>query len=97
MNFLIELRCMLRKLERDVGLEKLTPAELNVFLAAYDLSGLSCEKMTSDQIRRHHFVSGLAQSTFYRALRSLVRSGWIEVANGCRSKHYVFRGERFID
>lgn len=90
---LFELRCMLREMEEDVGLSELTPAEMDVFLAAHAVTGKLGEVITSDKIRGHHLASGLAQATFHRALRSLVGSGLLEKAEGYRSRHYVVRAD----
>ncbi len=90
---LFELRCMLRKMEEDVGLDELTPAEMDVFLAAHAVTGKLGEAITSDQIRRHDLASGLAQATYHRALRSLVGLGLLEKAKGYKSRHYVVRAD----
>lgn len=88
---LFELRSMLRKMEHDIGLEDLTAAEMDVFLAAHALTGKLGEVVTSDEIRQHHLASGLAQATYHRALRSLVGLGLLEKANGYKARHYVVR------
>lgn len=88
---LFELRCMLRRMEEDIGLETLTPAELDVFLAAHAITEKLGQVVTSDQIRRHHLASGIAQATYHRALRSLVGSGLLEKAEGYKSRHYLVR------
>lgn len=90
---LFELRCMLRKMEKDVGLEELTAAEMDVFLAAHAITGKLGEVVSSDQIRRHRLTSGLAQATYHRALRSLVDLGLLEKANGYKSRNYVVRAD----
>ncbi|MDU8913754.1 hypothetical protein [Aestuariicoccus sp. MJ-SS9] len=90
---LFELRCMLRKMEEDVGLEALTPAEMDVFLAAHDVTGNLGEAVTSDQIRQHYLASDIAQATYHRALRSLVGLGLLEKAAGYKSRHYVVRAD----
>lgn len=90
---LFELRCMLRKMEEDVGLEELTASELDVFLAAHAITGQLGEVVTSEQIRRHDLTSGLAQATYHRALRSLVGMGLLEKAGGRKARHYVVRAD----
>ena len=90
---LSELRSMLREMEREVGLDALTPVELDVFLAAHALSGSSQEVVTSDEIRKHDLTAGIAQASYYRALRSLLSLGLLEKAEGRKSKHYLVRGD----
>ena len=90
---LFELRCMLRDMERDIGLQDLSPTELDVFLAAHAVTGKQGEAVSSDQIRRHELASGLAQATYHRALRSLLRLGLLETAEGYKSRKYVVRSD----
>ncbi|WP_245626802.1 hypothetical protein [Aestuariivita boseongensis] len=85
---------MFREMERDIGLDDLTPTELDVFLAAHAVTPKEGEAVPSDQIRRHSLVSELAQATYHRALRSLLELGLLERADGYKSRHYVVRSER---
>ena len=89
LSALFELRCMLRDMERDFGLQDLSAVEMDVFLAAHAVKGSAGNEVTSDQIRRHELVSGLAQATYHRALRSLVNLGLMEKAEGSKSKNYL--------
>ena len=93
LSALVELRCMLLEMERDIGLSDLSTTERDVFLAAHALSKEGGEAVSSDRIRRHALVADLAQATYHRALRSLVGSGLIEKAAGYKSRHYVVRGD----
>ncbi|MEQ9295829.1 MAG: hypothetical protein RIG93_26445 [Roseibium album] len=93
LSALFELRCLLRKMEADVGLEALTPAEMDVFLAAHSVTEKLGEAVASDQIRQHEMASCLAQATYHRALRSLVRLGLLEKAEGCKARQYVVRSD----
>ena len=88
---IFELRCMLRDMERNVGLQDLSATELDVFLAAHALTAKKGEAISSDQIRRHELVSDLAQATYHRALRSLLKLGLLENAHGYKSRLYVVR------
>jgi hypothetical protein len=86
---LFELRSMLREMENDVGLDALTPVEMDVFLAAHALSGSRGAVITSDEIRKHHLTARIAQASYHRALRSLLSIGLLKKADGHKSKHYL--------
>jgi hypothetical protein len=90
---LFELRSMLREMEHEVGLHTLTAVEMDVFLAAHALSGAHGVVVTSDDIRRHDLTSGIAQATYHRALRSLLSLGFLEKAEGYKSRHYLVRSD----
>jgi len=84
---------MLREMERDVGLQDLSPTELDVFLAAHSVSGQGGDGVTSAEIRHHELVTGLAQATYHRALRSLLNLGLLERADGFKTRRYVVRSD----
>ena len=63
LSALFELRSMLREMEHEVGLDALTPVEMDVFLAAHALSGSPEEVVTSDEIRKHDLTAGIAQAS----------------------------------
>lgn len=94
---IFELRDMLRQMERDVGLDDLSPAEKDVFQAAHRLTLAPGQLVQSDQIRSHQLVQGIAQATFHRALRSLLDLGFLERPEGARAKHYVVRTDLLHD
>lgn len=96
LSALFELRCMLRKMEVDIGLDALTWAEMDVLLAAHSVTGKLGEAVTSEQIRQHELAYGLAQATYHRALRSLVGLGLLEKAEGYKARHYVVRADLII-
>jgi hypothetical protein len=91
LSALSALRCILRDMERDVGLQELTAPEMDVFLAANALTRDEGQAVTSDQIYNHQLASGLAQATYHRALRSLVDLGLLEKAKGYKARLYVVR------
>ena len=93
LSALFELRSMLREMEHEVGLNALTPVEMDVFLAAHALSGTLGEVVTSDEIRKHELTSGIAQASYLRALRSLLSLGLLEKADGYKSTHYLVRDD----
>lgn len=82
---------MLFQMERDIWLDRLSPAERDVLLAAHALTSAPGEAVQSDQIRSHRLVQGIAQATYHRTLRSLLGMGLLERAGGSRAKHYVVR------
>ena len=94
---IFELRDMLRQMERDIGLEDLSPAEKDVFQAAHRLTDAPGQLVLSDQIRQHPLTSGIAQATFHRALRSLLELGFLERPEGARAKHYMVRKDLLHD
>lgn len=84
---------MLREMERDVGLQDLSVAEMDVFLAASALAGDERATVTSDQIHRHELVSSLSQATYHRALKSLLKLGLLEPAEGYKTRRYLVRSD----
>ena len=84
---------MLREMERDVGLQELSASEMDVFLAAHNVTSKPGEAVTSDQIRHHELASNLAQATYHRALRSLVELGLLQKAEGYKAGLYIVRGD----
>jgi hypothetical protein len=89
LSALFELRGMLREMEHEVGLDALTPVEMDVFLAAYAISGSRGDVVTSGEIRMHNLTVGIAQASYHRALRSLLSIGLLKKADGHKSKHYL--------
>lgn len=88
---------MLFQMEQDIGLDRLSRVERDVFLAAHSLSSAPGEPVQSDQIRSHQLVQGLAQATFHRTLKSLLDLGLLERAGTSKAKHYVVRFDRATD
>jgi hypothetical protein len=93
LSALFSIRCLLREMERDVGLQELSATEMDVFLAANAVAGDQGDAVTSDQIRNHDLASSLAQATYHRALKSLVNLGLLEKAKGYKSRVYVVRSD----
>ncbi|MCG7622818.1 MULTISPECIES: hypothetical protein [unclassified Epibacterium] len=94
---IFELRDMLRDMERDLGLEDLSPAEKDVFQAAHRLTDTPGQLVRSEQIRQHDLVKGVAQATFHRALKSLLELGFLERPEGAKAKHYIVRRDLLHD
>lgn len=89
-----ELRDMLRRMEREVGLEGLSPVEKDVFLAAHSLTREPGDIVQSEQIRKHRLVKCVSPATYHRALRTLLENGLLENARGSKSRLYVVRSDR---
>lgn len=86
---LCNLRSFLRSMERDLGLDELSSAEKDVFLAAQNI-GKDCETViTSRELRNHPLVSFFPPATYHRALRALVDRGYLRKADGSKTKSYM--------
>lgn len=93
LDSLFQLRELLLKMERDVGLDVLSTPERDVFLVAYSLAGKHGNIVESVQIRSHDLVKPMAQATYHRALRALLKLGFLERASGSKAKTYVVRND----
>lgn len=97
LDSLFQLREMLLQMERDVGLHVLSTQERDVFLAAYSVARKHGKVVESVHIRSHHFVEPMAQATYHRALRALLKTGLLERASGSKAKTYVVRSDLVSD
>lgn len=86
---LCNLRSLLRSMERDLGLDDLSTAELDVFLAAQSICEDEDSIVTSNQLRNHQLVSLFPPATYHRALRALVERGYLRKADGSKTKSYM--------
>ena len=93
LSSILQLREMLRQLERDVGLEDLSRLERDVLLAAHGLCEQPGDVISSEQIRDHALVRSSAQATFYRAIRTLLDRGLLERADDTKARAYVVRSD----
>ena len=78
---IILLKQMLDDMEQDVGLASLSGVEKNVYLAAQDMksnNGL----VETKQILDHRFTEKMSRPTFFRALKSIERKGWLSHSDG---------------
>jgi DNA-binding MarR family transcriptional regulator len=77
---LAQLRDLLDAMERDLGIDSLTPNERDILLAFYsnaskdDARGLIC---STDVVRAHPTVCRISQPTFHRTLRRLIERGFV--------------------
>ncbi len=93
LSSIFRLREVLRQMEQDVGLDGLSAAERDVFLAAHSLTSAKADIVKSVQIRSHDLVRPMAQATYHRALRALLKSGLLERAGDSKAKMYVVRSD----
>ncbi|MCT4373501.1 hypothetical protein CLG85_025680 [Yangia mangrovi] len=93
LSSILQLREMLRQLERDVGLEDLSRLERDVLLAAHGLCERPGDVISSEQIRDHALVRCTAQATFYRAIRTLLERGLLERAADTKARAYIVRSD----
>lgn len=88
-----DLRKMLHKMEKDIGLGGLSRTERDVLMAAHALTDAPGVSVDTDQIRRQALISTLAPATYHRALRSLLHKGYIENAVGTKTRQYIVRDD----
>lgn len=84
---LARLRDLLWQMEVEVGLERLSQPQRDVYYAAC-LVADEDKTLQSEQVKGHPMVAPMARPTFYRALRDLVLEGYLEAAGGSRSGRY---------
>lgn len=83
------LRTLMRSMELELGLEDLSAAELDVFLAAQSIGSDEDAVITTTELRSHDLVSVFPPATYHRALRALVERGYLKKAKGAKAKTYV--------
>ncbi len=84
---LARLRDLLWQMEVEVGLEKLSQPQRDVYYAACLVA--DDEKLLhSEQVRHHPIVKAMARPTFYRALRDLVLEGYLVADSKSKNGRY---------
>lgn len=91
LKVMVELLSMLRRMEHEFGLERLSSVERDIFLAAYSCTREPGDIVQSEQIRKHRLVRSVSQATYHRGLRNLLENGLLENARGSKSRLYVVR------
>lgn len=81
------LRDLLWQMEVEVGLERLSQPQRDVYYAAC-LVADSEETLHSEQVRQHPMVAPMARPTFYRALKDLVLQGYLVAVNDTKNGRY---------
>jgi len=86
-NRLARLRDLLWQMEVEVGLEKLSQPQRDVYYAAC-LVADDDRALQSDEVRHHPMVSAMARPTFYRALKDLVLEGYLVADSASKNGRY---------
>ena len=73
---IVTLRVMLDGMEQDLGLDKLSAPEKNVYLAAQATKTKDGIVQTRD-ILEHQLTQGLSRPTFFRCLKSIQTQGML--------------------
>ena len=73
---IILLKQMLDDMEQDIGLSSLSGVEKNVYLAA-QASKSQDGLVQTKQILKHSFTQKMSRPTFFRALKSIEKKGFI--------------------
>lgn len=85
---LAELRKMLLGMEKAMGLEDLSAVERDIYYAASDLSD-SHNGFRTVGLLKHSLVTKISRPTFFRALKSLVRKGYLSPSDASGRGKYV--------
>lgn len=83
-----KLYSILAEMERDLGLDGLTEPERRVLSAIGSLLGETGKTFNSRDVKNNGVCHNLTDPTFYRALKSLVDNGYIEVIEGRKTGIY---------
>lgn len=88
-----QLRRLLHSMEQSLGLVELSPTERDVFYAASELSERN-EIVRSDKLQDHPLINEIAKPTYFRALKALIRLGYLHHAAGTKTGKYVVGSPR---
>jgi hypothetical protein len=81
------LRDLLWQMEVEVGLEKLSQPQRDVYYAACLVADEE-KLLHSEQVKGHPMVANLSRPTFYRALKDLVEQGFLVAASESKNGRY---------
>ena len=84
------LRDMLWQMEVEVGLEKLSQPQKDVYYAAC-LAADENELVHSEAVKRQPLLATMSRPTFYRALKELVGKDILVQANQSRDGRYIVK------
>ena len=85
-----QVRDLLAKLERNLGLASLPKNELHLLYAFRLISDHSGgDTVEAADIRNHCILQDMSQPTFNRTLRSLVEKDYLQLAHNCKAKRYM--------
>ena len=83
------MRGLLLEMESSAGLTVLPPAERDVLCAAHAVTAGADGALSSEAIRQNPIARHLSPPTYQRALRSLVRKGYLRRAPGRKRGAYM--------
>lgn len=86
-NGIASLRNLLATMEKDFGLEELTPPQRDVLYAANLLSDAG-DPITATNLTAHPLLRGMARSTFFRSLKHLIDNHYLLTPKGKESGRY---------
>lgn len=87
---LAELRKILLGMEQALGLEDLSAVERDIYYAASDVSD-SRGGFRTIGLQQHSLVAGISRPTFFRAMKSLVRKGYLSPSVSSDRGKYVVK------
>lgn len=85
---LAELRKLLVGMEKTLGLEDLSSVERDIYYAASDISETH-DGCRTIGLLEHALVANVSRPTFFRALKSLVRKGYLSPIDSVSRGKYV--------
>lgn len=83
-----QLRQVLVGMERDLGLDGLTPVEKDIILAMAEIAEDVQVAVRTEQLTTHELLLSVPTSTLHRALRELRRRGWISHPEGRKAGQF---------
>lgn len=86
-----KLMSVLCDMERDLGLDNLSEPERRVLSAISMAIGETKKSVNSRDVKSNTICRDLTDPTYYRALKNLVKSGYIEVVEGRKTGIYRLR------
>lgn len=84
---LAALRNMLLQMEAEIGLEKLSQPQKDVYYAAC-LVADEDQVIHSESVKHHPMLTPMARPTFYRALKELVQKGFLAAVSSQKNGKY---------
>jgi hypothetical protein len=84
-----ELRKLLIVMEEDMGLDRLTRVERDMYHACTAIRATD-GRFASHDLRTHPLMTGVAPATYHRALKRLIEVGFVRRADHSVVKNYVF-------
>lgn len=83
------LRTQLVALEADLGLDGIGEDEINIICALANSSPTATDACAVNDLRVHPLCRRMSKPTFYRAMASLMSTGWVSRTGSVRSGIYA--------